>query len=255
MKTRGTIILLCLSLCGCASAPGSGQHWYNPTTWFSGSAGRASAAVEAKIEKASDKATAEAQKAAHATQNALALAPQSRPVDVARASNDNTVALLDQVSGPLSAADAAQLKERVRLLVSDVATERAKGEALQADSQQKIESVSRDLAELAEAKKKADADLAKSFERENALANELRNEKWWSWFWRLTIGSAVILALAAYVYLRLTVGGLPTALSSTLASLRNTDPAIADKLTAALDVHTSRAEQAMIRLLVAKKST
>jgi len=246
--------LLCLVLAGCVSTATPGVKWYNPTTWFSGSAGRESAKVEAKIEKASDKAIDEAQKSAHATQDALAAAPQSRPVDVARASNDNTVALLDQVSGPLSAADAAQLKERVRLLVSDVATERARGEALQADSQRKIESVSRDLAELADAKKKADADLAKSFERENALANELRNEKWWSWFWRISIGAIVLIVGAAYLYLRWTVGGMPSALSGALAHLRATDPAIADKLTSALDVHLSPAEQSMIRLLVARKS-
>ncbi len=251
---RVALICSCLLLAGCVGAPGTGMKWYNPTTWFSGSAGRESAKIDAKIEKSSDKAIDEAQKAAHATQVALSGAPQSRPVDVARASNDNVVALLDQVGGPLSAADAAQLKERVRLLVSDVATERARGEAMQQDAQRKIESVSRDLAELGEAKKKADADLAKAFERENSLANELRNEKWWSWFWRITIGAVVLIVGVAYVYLRWTIGGMPTALSGALASLRASDPAIAEKLTGALDVHLSPAEQSMIRLLVARKA-
>lgn len=244
----------CFLLAGCVAAPGGGVKWYNPTTWFSGSAGRESAKIDAKIEKTSDAAIDEAQRAAHATQAALSTAPQSRPVDVARASNDSVVSLLDQISGPLSAAESAQLKERVRLLVSDVAAERAKGETMQQDAQKKIESVSRDLAELGEAKKKADADLAKAFERENSLANELRNEKWWSWFWRITIGAVVLIVGAAYVYLRWTIGGMPTALSGALASLRSSDPAIADKLTSALDVHLSPAEQSMIRLLVARKS-
>ena len=249
---RKAVTLTCLLLVGCVSAPNSGVKWFNPATWFSGSAGREAAKVEAKIDKASDKAIAEAQKAAHATQDALAIAPQSRPVDVAKASNDAAVALLDQVNGPLTAADISQIRERVRLLASDLASERAKGEAMQADAQKKIDAASRNLAELSEAKKKSDADLAKSFERENALANELRNEKWWSWFWRITIGSAVLLVAAAYLYIRLTLGGLPTALSGTLSHLREVDPETADKLTGALDVHLSPAEQSMIKLLIAR---
>jgi hypothetical protein len=245
-------VIFCLALSGCASTGGQNVKWYNPGTWFSGAAGREVAKVEAKIDKVSDSALTEANRAVHATNDALNLAPKSRAVDVAKANNDNAVALLDQLSGPLSAADAALLKERVRLLVSDVAEERARGEAMQLDAQKKLDAVSSELSKLTEDKKRADADLAKSFGRENALANELRNEQWWSWFWRISIGLAALLFLGGWVYVRFTIGGLPTALGRSLAQLRATDPATADKLTSTLDIHTSPAEQTLIRLLTAK---
>lgn len=253
MRGLGAIVL-CLALAGCTTLSNTGVHWYNPGTWFSGSAGRTAATVAAKIDTANDKAVTEAQRSAHATQVALSIATTSRPIDAARASNDNTVSLLDQVSGPLTASDLAGIREQVRLLTSDLAEERAKGAASQRESQTRIDFISSELSQLREAKKKSDEDLAVAFGKENALANELRNEKWWSWFWRITIGSVLIVALVAYVYLRFTVGGLPTALSGTLATFRKTEPELADKFTSLLDVHTSPAEQSLIRLLIAKKS-
>jgi len=246
-------IVLCLGLVGCSSPTSSGWKFYNPTTWFSGSAGRASAKVEEKIDKAQDKASVEAQKSAHVTQLALMTAPQSRQVDVARNSNDNTVALLDQMNGGLSADVINALKEQVRLLTSDLAEERARGEAQRLESQKKVDSVSKELTELAALKKKTDAALATSFERENALANELRNERWWSWFYRIAGVTLVILIGAAYLYVRLTIGGLPTALTGALADLRQSAPDVAEKLTSVLDIHTTRSEQALIRALLAKR--
>lgn len=247
------VVLACLALSGCQSVgAGSGVKWYNPTTWFSGKAGTASAKIEAKIDTAKDAAITAAKASAHETQEALQVAPTSRAVEVAKGSNDNTVALLDQVDGPLSAPDAAKIKEKVRLLTSELADERAKGAVLQADNQKLINSVSTQLDTLADAKKKADKDLEAAFQRENGLANQLRNEQWWSWFWRISIGALALIAVAAWVYLRFTIGGVPTALGKSLANLRSADPAAADKLASVLDIHLSPAEQTMIRLLAAK---
>lgn len=243
---------------GCASGAGGagkGVTWYNPTTWFSGKAGSTAAKVEAKIDTAKDAAVGAAQKAAHETKEALDGVPASRATGVARSSNDVAVALLDQVAGPLTSAEASYLKEKVRLLISDLAEERARGEALLATGRAEVDKISGKLDELEAAKKKADKDLASAFERENGLANELRNERWWSWFWRISIGLAAILALGGWVYVRFTLGGLPTGLGRALNDLRSADPEAADKLTGALDIHLSRAEQSMIRIIRAKQPT
>lgn len=252
MKPLATV-LCCLLLTGCSSiGAGQGVKWYNPGTWFSGAEGRAAAHLNEKVDSAQHKALGMAQKAAHETSEALAAAPDSRAVSVAKDSNAQAVSLLDQINGPLTAGEAAQLKEKVRLLVSELAEERAKGEAMKADSIKAIEKVSARLDELADMKRKADADLAKAFERENSLANELRNERWWKWFIGLSLAAATILGFAGWVYVRLTLGGLPTALGSSLNALRSSRPELADEITSVLDVHLSPAEQRLIRMMAAK---
>ena len=249
------VCVLSMTLTGCSSTgAGSGVKWYNPATWASGSAGREAAAVGTKINAATDAAIDAAQKSSHETQEALATSPASRQVDVARISNDNAVALLDQVAGPLSSKDAAAIREKVRLLVSDLADERARGEALRATDQKKDDKISSLLSDLAAQKEQSDKKLAAAFERENGMANELRNERWWSWFWRIAIGATALLFAAGYIYLRLTLGGLPTALGKSLATFRSADPDAANRLTGLLDIHTTPAEQDLIRLLAAKHS-
>jgi hypothetical protein len=255
-QNRCTSILglsLCLLAAGCSSTGGgTGRHWYNPATWLSGSEGRQAAATVVKLDTAKDGAVEAAQRSAHETQEALAVAAVSRAVEVATASNDNTVALLDQVAGPMTAKEAAAIKEKVRLLTSELAAERAKGEALRATDQAKDDKISALIDKLVEAKAVNDSQLAAAFVRENSLANELRNERWWSWFWRITIGLVAIVGFAGFIYVRLTLGGLPTALSKTLSGLRAADPQSASAFTSLLDVNTTPAEQTLIRLLAAK---
>jgi hypothetical protein len=248
-------LILCLLLSGCSgTGSGAGIKWYNPTTWMSGSAGRSVTDVNAKTDTAESAAIGAAQKSAHETQAALFVAPASRQVDVARMSNDNAVALLDQVAGPLTAKEMAEIREKVRLLVSDLADERARGEAMRLTDQRKDDRISALLSELAAEKEQSVKNLSAAFERENGLANELRNERWWSWFWRITIGAGAILAVSGYVYLRLTLGGLPTALGSSLAKFRAADPDAADRFTRLLDIPTTPAEQAMISLIASRHS-
>lgn len=239
-------------LVGCSTpGAGSGVTWYNPTTWFSGSAGRESAKIGAQRDTAKDKAIEEAKLSAHETDEALKGVPESRSTDVARDSNDTTVQLLDQATGVPSSKQLNEIKEKVRLLTSELATERAEGEKLRKADQDRVDKLSGRLAELETAKAKADKDLAAAFERENTLANQLRNERWWSWFWRIAIGSAAIIGFAGWVYVRLTLGGLPTALGKSISHLRTSNPAIAEQLTGVLDVNLSPAEQKMIAMISA----
>lgn len=253
MKRLALIVLLTVTMPGCATTGGAGNaRWYNPTTWFSGSEGRAAAKTEAKIDVATAAALNAAKTSAHETQEALLTVPASRSTSVAIQSNDNAVALLDQVTGPLTAKDMAAIHEKVRLLVSELADERARGEAMRLSDQKKDDKLSDLLVRLNDAKAEDAKHLADAFVRENGLANELRNERWWSWFWRIALGTTAILATAGYIYLRLTLGGLPTALGQTLGKFRAADPAAAEVFTQLLDIPTTPAEQAMIRMLVAK---
>ena len=87
-----------------------------------------------------------------------------------------------------------------------------------------------------------------AFERENELANQLRAQR--ALFW---IAAGVgVLGFAGWMYVRLTLGGLPTALGRSLNSLRATAPDIADRLVQSLDVELSPSEQTLIRLMAAK---
>lgn len=248
-----SVVILATPACQSPGA-GTGKRWYNPTTWFSGSEGAKAAKTEAKLTDAKEQAIDAAKVSVHETQEALAGAPASRQVEVAKASNDNAVALLDQVAGPLTAKELAAIREKIRLLTSELAEERARGELLRKADTERLSALSDRLAELTEQKAKATADLAAAFVRENSLANELRNERWWSWFWRITLGLVAVLALAGFVYVRLTLGGLPTALGKSLTQFRTADPDGAARLTGLLDINTTPAEQSLIRLLAAKHS-
>jgi hypothetical protein len=258
-QSRCTSILglsLCLLVAGCSTAgSGTGRHWYNPATWYSGSEGRQAAATVVKLDTAKDGAVEAAQRSAHETKAALAVAPASRAVEVAQMSNNNTVSLLDQVAGPLTTPEATAVHEKVRLLTSELAAERARGEEIRQADQKKDDKISGLIDKLVEAKASNDATLAAAFVRENSLANELRNERWWSWFWRITIGIVALLATAGFIYVRLTLGGLPTVLGKTITQFRSADPDGAAKLTNLLDIHTTPSEQALIRLLAAKHNS
>lgn len=176
MQLRSALaILAALCLTGCASP--SGIRFYNPATWFSGSEGRSVARTEAKVETASTALVKEAQKTAHETQLALVAAPASRPVDVARESNDATVAALDQIAGPLTVAEAASLRAQVAGLLSEIATERTIAEKERQARREIIADASTTIDELRAQLAEKQKALADGFARENAVANEARNTK------------------------------------------------------------------------------
>jgi len=243
---RPILVIALFLLTGCTT--GNGVKWYAPATWFSHAPAGQVDSASAKLDRAEDAVVKAAQKSAHETQVALLTVPESRATDVATRANDNTVSLLDQVAGPLSAADIARIREMVAGLTSENAELRAKAERDWAKSQADINEVSRKLADAQARLGAAQDKLRVAFERENELANQLRAQR--ALFW---IAAGVgVLGFAGWMYVRLTLGGLPTALGRSLNSLRATAPDIADRLVQSLDVELSPSEQTLIRLMAAK---
>ncbi len=239
MRTIAAILIM-LSLAGCAST--SGARWYNPGTWFSGSEGRAVAKTEVKVEAASAKLLKAAQGTAHETQLALAAAPESRPVEVARESNDATVAALDQVAGPLTVAEAAQLRLQVAALLSEVARERTAAEQERQARRDNLASASQAIDELRGKLAAAQKDLRAGFERENAVANSYRNVK----FALYGTAALCVVAFIGVTYLRLAFGGIPQAIGRGLFELREKNPEAGKLATQLFDSYLNRAEQRRI---------
>ena len=245
MKRKCTFLTLvligCLSLGGCAST--GSTRWYAPATWFSHSAADKADKAAVVEDTARDNVVKAAQQAAHKTQDALAAAPASRPVTVARVANDNAVALLDQANGPLTAGELTAIRQQVADLLSENADIRAKAESAEAANQTAIAAISTRLADAIRGSETANASLRDAFERENALANELRTQRALKWI----LGSVAVLAGAGYLYVRFFLGGIPSAIGGALSHIERTSPGVADVLRNALDSHLNRSEQSAIR--------
>lgn len=232
--------MMVLALAGCAS--GSSAKWYAPATWLSsrpaGNVDRAQAS-ETIAEKAAVKA---AQKATHQTSVALASAPSSRPVIVATEANATALALLDQAAGPLDAAELASIREMVAGLLSENAEIRAKAEKERAAQAKDVAEISVRLTKAQAATEAAEGKLRQAFDRENALANELRSQRALLW---IAAGVAVLCA-AGWVYLRFFLGGLPMAAGKLMRDLRQTKPDVAAVVGPMFDTYLNRHEQAAI---------
>lgn len=230
-------ILLALSLTGCASTGGS--RWYAPATWFSHGAADKVDKASAKVAVYQDDAVKLAQKAAHETQVALLAAPVSRPVDVAVASNDTAVALLDQSQGSLPVADVAAIRVAVQNLLSDNAEIRAKAEKDRAVEATNIAKISSKLSDAVTESRTANNKLRTAYDRENALANDLRSAHALHWI----LGGVAVLAAAGWFYIRFFLGGVPNAIGSAIASIERKSPSLADELRTHLDSALNRHEQ------------
>lgn len=241
---RTIVVILGLLAAGCAHNPGAAGSvtFWNPTTWFSGSAGREADRADQKQAAAEAKVIEAAQRTAHETVEALASAPSSRPVEVARESAGVTVSLLDQAAGPLTAADSAAIREQVRKLLSDNAALRREGEQARQDSREMIGALSEKLAKAEAGKEAATKDLQAAFARENELANTLRNQRFIIW----AVVIAAVLGYVGLLYLRLAYGGIPNAIGRGLSELRAKDPAAAGVATQIFDSLLNRAEQQRI---------
>lgn len=249
MKPVRLILLAAiLTLSGCAT--GTGTHWYAPATWFSHSAADKVDRVMDDRENAKAFARAAARDLAHKTQMALAEAPASRPVEVAQAANDDAVALLDQTEGAPDAKELAKLRTRVRELVSDNAALRAHGEAQDKVDRGTIDTLSTNLTKAEAKVEKANDGLRSAFDRENALANELRTERAIKWI----LGSVAFLALAGWLYVRFFLGGVPNAVGGLLARLETRNPQAATDARSILDdlLHSKPSAQAAIAAAYSK---
>jgi hypothetical protein len=244
-----TLVALLLLLCqtGCSSAP-SGARWWSPGTWFSGSEARAQAKAVAAVDTKRESVLKAAQIAGHETAAALSAAPASRPVEVATESANTASALMDQALGAPPVGELAGLRARVAALLSENETIRAAAERERAAVRADTAELSRNLAEAFEAKSKAEANLAAGFARENALANELRNQR----LIRNVLIGATILCAAGWFYIRFVAGGIPGAIGKALAFADTKHPEQAEFFRTLLDTHLNRSEQSSIAKQAAK---
>lgn len=244
MRLSTIALVAALMLAGCTT---TGKHWWSPATWGSSRPATQVVAAETRLDAAQDKAIRTARAEVSKAGIALASAPESRPVEVSRRTIANAQALLDQVAGPLTAEEAADIRRIVADLLSENAATRAAAEAKQATAEERIAAVSRDLAAKSDALDAANTKLAAAFARENALADELRNERARR-AWIIGGASLLILILGAgWLYVQIAAGGIPKALGSVLKSLDEKSPEQANAIRALIDPVLNRIEQAVIR--------
>lgn len=246
MTARPLLPLLALALL-CGGCTTTGKHWWAPATWLSSRPAEQVADANTSLDAAQTKALRSARAEVSKAGIALVSAPESRPVEVARRTTSNAVTLLDQVAGPMTAAEAADLRKTVADLLSDNAAIRTAAEDKQADAEERIAATSRKLAEASANLDAANGKLAAAFTRENELADTLRNERARR-VWIIGGGSLVLLVLGgAYLYLQIAAGGIPRALGGMLKGLDQSNPAQADTIRTLLDPVLNRIEQAVIR--------
>jgi hypothetical protein len=226
---------------GCSSS-GANTRWWNPGTWFSGSAGRATDRAEIKLDAKREQALAAAHIEVAKTGEALDVAPSSRAVELAKRFNDNADTLLTQSVGAITAKDLQDMRQLVDGLMSENAAIRTDAEARQKGEEKKQAAISAELAEAQRKLSEAQGDLRQAFDRENALANQLRNQRFILWG---LAGTAILLAVA-WAYVRYIAGGLPSALGHVLAAAERKSPQLADDFRSLLDTHLNRHEQTNI---------
>jgi hypothetical protein len=197
------VCLWLLLVTGCAttrSGQGSPVLWWNPLTWASRAAPAAADRAADARDDAQAKADAAQAKATHAAHVeiakadvALAAAPASRPVEVARRTTANALGILDQIR-PLTAEEAASVRQLVADLLSDKAETVAQAERQQRAAETELARAGRDLdaaRQKLEAREAAlvaaNANLRAAYDRENALANQVRT------FWFVLGGLALLL--------------------------------------------------------------
>lgn len=237
---RTCLITLCLLLTGCAT--GTGTKWYAPATWFSHRPADAVDTARKDKTNAEQEAIKAAQRYSHQTAEALASAPDSRPVAVAKKSNNASLRLLDQVAGPLTTKEETQIADLVAGLLSENAEIRAKAERESEKQTKKLNEVSGELSSAQAAVAKAEGKLREAFERENALANELRSQR--ALFW-IACGVAVLVA-AGWLYAKVVYGGLPMAAGMFMRDFRQKHPDMAKNAEDIFDRYLSRREQSLV---------
>lgn len=225
-----------LALSGCASSPSSnGVHWWSPATWGSTSEAKKADRLDAKATEARESLIKEAQKTAHETSIALVEIPASKAKETAQESNGQTVLLLDQAVGPLTAKEAAAIRQQVTLLLSSNAALQKKGEELRQESRQTIERLSQQLASLQAKLDAANQALPDALRREAATANKYRNLVFY--FWSL-VGVSVVIA-GVTLYLKIVYGGVYSAIGKGLSSIYTAHPEQAQNIELLLSKHLS----------------
>jgi ElaB/YqjD/DUF883 family membrane-anchored ribosome-binding protein len=204
-----------LLLSGCVSS--NGATWWNPTTWASGSAAKASEKAEKKAEVAADNAVKQAQRAAHETQEALASAPVSRPVELAIESNDAAVSLLDQSQGPLTLDERDAIKREIAGLLSENVGLREAGEKARREAREAWATASAKLDEADKNVERLRGAAAAEAAKNLALANAYRNEQLQKY---ASLAGSAILGLLAVAW-KLNLGRVQAGLANVLAHVES----------------------------------
>ena len=238
-------LVFCFLLAGCVSQPG--WSLLRPGTWFQGRAAAAVVENQTQETKVADTAVTAAHEEIFKTTLALADAPASLQVEVARRTAGNAVAILNQRE-PLSAAKVFDAQTVVKGLLARVTTAEAaqqKAEGNISALAEQLESIRTQAKKLADAR---DAEAAKNLE----LANELRNERFLKYGGMALSG---ILGLAAFAYranLFSLQGGVANGLAALHAKLGagDTSTAAIDTLQHEIDALTTPAHQSKIASMV-----
>ena len=226
-----------------------------------------------RVEKREDKEDAArgkllraSQEAAHKAADALAVAPDSRPVVVARDFACEATASLDQALGAPAAGEAGKWQDLVRRLVSEDAAIRATAEKERNADRAEIARLGERLAEASAATVRAEEKALKYAAEVDRIADMLRKVVWiaggvaalWVLSQVLSIAGRLNPAFAGVAAMVNTVAapavqfafnrakkGLQK-VGSALAEADKAKDAAADKIRAYLDVHTDADHQAVI---------
>lgn len=234
------LLVIVMLLSGCASRPSGGF-----LGWMFGRKAAAVAKTEVKVSTLEDTLVDNAQVEVVKTGLALQAAPPSRPVEVAKRTNANAAALLNQRK-PLNAATLAEITELTQGLLSE---ETAKREAAEA-GQRQVEGRNGELSQELEAmrgKLKAlgperDAEAANNL----AMANKLR---WSNIVAYSGMALSTLLGIAAFAY-KANLGNFRGATAELLGTLRKKDPASAEVATTVFDAALSKGEQNKVAQLL-----
>jgi len=210
MKKLIPIALLCLLFAGCASTS------WNPLKWVYGRKAATVEKQEAKQSAGEDKAVTAAHVETIKTAEALKLAPVSPAVEVARRTNGNALALLNQRQ-PLNILAQSEAVSIVSGLLSEEASKRKDAEAAQTKAEGRNAALSIELEQvrnaLDESRKSAKAEAANNL----ALANELRVERTVKW----SAAAFSFLTGVAALYFKLSGGRAATALAEAIGSVES----------------------------------
>lgn len=200
MMAARIVALVALLLAGCVSTGGTRGSRLWPWNWGSSDSSAKVAKAEARGAAADEVILAQAQRNAHATQQAikeekqrqLAAGGVSRELETAGEYAMRTVQSIDAVQGFMAFDVQREIAEMVRLRNSQVIAERERGDKLFAAADKIAE-------KAAEVKIRAERELAAANakvkgEHQRALVAEEKYHKIWFWIW---------IAVAVYVIIQL----------------------------------------------------
>ncbi len=239
------IVLTCLLailvlLTGCASKPSGGL-----LGWVFGRKAAAVQKAEYKVTTLEDELVDGAQVEVVKTGFLLQAAAPSRPVDLAKRTNANAAALLNQRK-PLNAATLAEITELTQGLLSEETARREAAEAAQRIAEGRNGELSQELEAMRDKLKALGAERDTEAANNLAMANKLR---WSNIVAYSGVALSTMLGLAAFAY-KANLGNFRGATAELLGTLRKKDPATAEVATTVFDAALSKGEQNKVAQLL-----